>query len=381
MSGLCRVSEEDQSRRTQVAQAIARLQSRLQPFLPKASGGLIRLDDAATPGDATCRVDHLVTPAGAGRNPAGKQRGFADDPGSSSHRPNISGGQYTWWNSHPGQDVIAYRPNAEGAYRVWLSWGAGHATHTQDARYVLDRDGISTTRDDQIEIANVDQQQLADAQTDSDKVAPVNQALWSGLLNAGIHELAGSSVLFVRGGMTGSAITSDVLLLEPIGKMVDEETTATAPSFRQPVRAEHNIESLTPVEAKFIRLTVLETNSSQPCIDELEVFAGETNVALAERGAVATCSSSLPGYEIHQLQHVNDGLYGNSHSWISNEVGSGWVQIELPDTAIIDRIRMERDREGRVPRPSCDQLSHRNLARRSCVGVGCQFGGPIAVWK
>ena len=38
-------------------------------------------------------------------------------------------------------------------------------------------------------------------------------------------------------------------------------------------------------------------------------------------------SRALP---IHKLEHLNDGQYGNSHSWISNQAGRGWVQIELP---------------------------------------------------
>ena len=35
---------------------------------------------------------------------------------------------------------------------------------------------------------------------------------------------------------------------------------------------------------------------------------GKENLALAERGAVASASSLLPGYPIHQIKHLNDGL-------------------------------------------------------------------------
>jgi hypothetical protein len=115
---------------------------------------------------------------------------------------------------------------------------------------------------------------------------------------------------------------------------------------RPAVNARSNEELFEATAAKFIRFTIEETNSSQPCIDELEIFEGPINVALANAGATATCSGALPGYEIHKLEHINDGQFGNSHSWISNEPGRGWVQIELPRVCQIDRIVWARDREG-----------------------------------
>ena len=115
---------------------------------------------------------------------------------------------------------------------------------------------------------------------------------------------------------------------------------------RPPVTARGNEELFEPTAARFVRFTIQQTNASQPCIDELEIFSGTTNVALASNGAKATCSSALPGYEIHKLEHVNDGQFGNARSWISNESGQGWIQIELPEVATINRIVWARDREG-----------------------------------
>ncbi len=113
-----------------------------------------------------------------------------------------------------------------------------------------------------------------------------------------------------------------------------------------PVNPRHNVETFQPVRARFVRFVIEETSRSQPCIDELEVFAGDENVAAASRGARATASGSLAGYAIHELAHVNDGKYGNAHSWICDKP-TGWVQIELPETKTIDRIEWARDREGR----------------------------------
>ena len=122
---------------------------------------------------------------------------------------------------------------------------------------------------------------------------------------------------------------------------------SNASAQRPGVNARRNEDRFTPVEAKYVRFSILRTNSSQPCIDELEVFSGQNNVGLASAGAVATCSSSLPGYEIHKREHVNDGRFGNGRSWISNEPGRGWVQLEFPATVSIDRVVWGRDRNGK----------------------------------
>jgi hypothetical protein len=120
---------------------------------------------------------------------------------------------------------------------------------------------------------------------------------------------------------------------------------------RPAVSARANIDRFAPTRARFIRFTVLATSQSEPCLDELEVFATDGaagNLAAATRGAKATASSVYAGGEsaLHRLPHVNDGRYGNSRSWISAEPGSGWVQIELPESATVECVVWARDREG-----------------------------------
>jgi hypothetical protein len=115
------------------------------------------------------------------------------------------------------------------------------------------------------------------------------------------------------------------------------------------INSRHNVDIFTPVLARFVRFTVLATNDgNQPCLDEIQLFGPESdgNLALASRGAKATASSLLPGYPIHQIAHLNDGMWGNAHSWISNERGSGWAQIELPKPERISRLVWERDADG-----------------------------------
>ncbi len=121
------------------------------------------------------------------------------------------------------------------------------------------------------------------------------------------------------------------------------------------VSARANADTFPPVLAKFVKFTSLKTNNGQsPCLDELEVFGlDETrNLALSLEGAIATASSVLPDFESHQIHHLNDGRYGNSYSWISNEFES-WAKIELAEVAEINRVVWGRDRDGqftdRVP--------------------------------
>jgi hypothetical protein len=117
---------------------------------------------------------------------------------------------------------------------------------------------------------------------------------------------------------------------------------------RPPVNARENTDRFAPVKAKRVRFTIRATNNLEPCIDELEVFgAGEENLALARAGATATASGSNVSANRHELRFVNDGSYGNSRSWMSNEKGKGWVMIEFPAEQTIERVVWGRDREGK----------------------------------
>ena len=116
-----------------------------------------------------------------------------------------------------------------------------------------------------------------------------------------------------------------------------------------------NVVSFPAAEAKFVRFVVRATSGSQACIDELEIYGadGKRNLALVGDGAKASASSCLPGHAIHKIQHLNDGQYGNSHSWIAASAGAEWAQIELPRAVKVSKVIFSRDRQGqyrdRVP--------------------------------
>ena len=130
-----------------------------------------------------------------------------------------------------------------------------------------------------------------------------------------------------------------------IPKAVPSSPTARK-VLRPAVNSVRNEDRFAETEARFLRFTILASSGGEPCIDELEAGSGNVNLALASAGTKATASGSLAGYEIHKLEHLNDGRPGNARSWISSEAGKGWVQLEFPKAVRIDRVVWGRDREG-----------------------------------
>ncbi|MEX0938414.1 MAG: PSD1 and planctomycete cytochrome C domain-containing protein [Pirellulales bacterium] len=337
------LSPEDIHRRAMLRNRLADVDQQLSKYEPPASfGDVIVLDDGAA-----SRVTLHKPQAGQGVHPAGVDVGFADDLGDAGRLPNVSDGRYTWWENTSGEDLISYQPGVTGRWRIWLSWGRGFDTHDPRAQYVLDADGDLATRDDQQEVAVVDQQLDA---AGSGEI--VDTPLWSGFYDAGAFELHPGSRLALRGSTPGAAVTADVVVLERADDRADGIATSIPP-LRPPVHTSRNVDRFPPIEAKYVRLHISATNASEPCLDELEIYSTGSadepprNVALVSAGAVATSSGDYQGDPKHQLGHVNDGRYGNAWSWISNENGRGWVQIELPQAQRIERIVWGRDRQER----------------------------------
>lgn len=112
----------------------------------------------------------------------------------------------------------------------------------------------------------------------------------------------------------------------------------------------HCVERFAPLPARHVRFNIFKTTDLEPCIDELEIFTAGSeprNVALASGGARVSASGSMRSHPFHRLDHINDGVYGNEHSWIADQSTNVWVEIELPRTEIIDRIVWSRDRPER----------------------------------
>ena len=356
-----RAQRERMARAASLAPRIEALRAELARFEPRAFSTRTVVADELD----TDRAQHLAKSNGQGTNPDGAGRGEKNDVGDAHRVSNLSGGRYTWWDNAPGRDVLAYRPGVEGRFRTWISWGVhGSGVHTRDARYVFDRDGDLATRGDQSELARVDQYYPAGVHEGETPKRP----LWSGFLDIGVLEWGESSRLIVRGGETGTGITADVIVLQEPGEFAEAGSGSslpkrTPPRFRRPVNARGNVERFPATRAKFLRFTTLATvddNRHEPCIDELEVFTalpadavarGEStrNVAAASAGAVASSSGNYDDPVRHRLEHIHDGRYGNAQSWISNQRGGGWVQIEFAEPTDVDRVEWARDRTGKFP--------------------------------
>ena len=148
----------------------------------------------------------------------------------------------------------------------------------------------------------------------------------------------------VRNELT--AVEASLARFEPIAFIGDLEDEKHV--LRAAVNPRRNTDRFRPVEAKRLRFTISRTTDAEPCLDELEVYTAEPNprnIALANAGTKASASGVFPNSDIHKLEHINDGKFGNSHSWISNERGKGWVELEFPEPVMIERVVWGRDRE------------------------------------
>lgn len=122
------------------------------------------------------------------------------------------------------------------------------------------------------------------------------------------------------------------------------QTLAEARPLRPTVNWKLTTDRFTPQKARRLRFTTLATNGLEPCIDELEVIDVKgRNVA---REAKVTTSGNILVPDRHDPAHLNDGQYGNERSWLGNEDGRGWVELEFDDEHEITRVVWSRDREG-----------------------------------
>jgi len=332
--------EQRQEQAKRIRAELASVQRELRRFEPLARTARSVLLDNTPEASRAGDVEEIEKPRGVAPHASGTNRGEASDPGTIARLPNV-GGSYHWWSDVRDRAVFAYRPRVAGAFRVWISWGCGWHTHTRGATYLLDQDGDLATTNDQREIARVDQRMFADGTGEP----LANKPLWSGFRNAGVHPMTASTRLVVRADGSGDPVTADAVLFEEAA--ANDPPEPSTPHLRPQVDRGANVDHFAAVTARYVRFTVHETTDAEPCLDELEVFTAEAsprNVALASGGAKAISSGDFPSNEFHKLEHLNDGRYGNERSWISNERGQGWVEIELPESVAIDRVLWSRDR-------------------------------------
>lgn len=132
---------------------------------------------------------------------------------------------------------------------------------------------------------------------------------------------------------------------------VEQRREEIAARYRPPINSQGTEERFSPVRARFVRMTILETyNNGPPALDELEIWTdgfSPVNTALASRGAKASARATRSdgaGATFYHVEYLNDAKFDNV--WICAERGTGQVAIELPSLQTISRIVWSRDRLG-----------------------------------
>jgi len=126
------------------------------------------------------------------------------------------------------------------------------------------------------------------------------------------------------------------------------DTNERVNSLRPAINSFRNVDEFLPVEARFLRFSILGLSSHVACLDELEIYTPESeikNVALAVNGAIASSSNVKGDIDgVYFDGHLNDGVYGEQASWLSEAETERWIQIQFPRTIVIDRVIWSRDR-------------------------------------
>ena len=114
---------------------------------------------------------------------------------------------------------------------------------------------------------------------------------------------------------------------------------------RSAIHSDRNIDRFPPQKTRRLRFRIGQTNKYEPCIDEMEVYdTSGNNVASRSAQATATASGQIQSPNRHDLEFINDGVYGNSSSWMGDSRSDVWVQIEFPAETTIERVEWGRDR-------------------------------------
>jgi hypothetical protein len=147
-------------------------------------------------------------------------------------------------------------------------------------------------------------------------------------------------------------------------------TPVVAPR-RSPIQPQRNVDRFTPQTTTGLRFTILNTNRLEPCLDELEVWnlAGD-NVATPASAVQVRSSGDTVQPGVHELRFVNDGHYGNSSSWMSNEMGRGWIEYRWSEPQTVQAVVWGRDRTGQYQDRLATDYRVEVLVPGSAAGTG-----------
>ncbi len=125
-----------------------------------------------------------------------------------------------------------------------------------------------------------------------------------------------------------------------------EETT-----FRQVFAEKENEIAFEKTSVRFLKFAIYSSQSGAPAIDELLVFGEDNSQNLARKHVKQVAASScISGYEIHKIENINDGKFGNSSAWVAADIPSRdnpqWLLYEWDEPVEVVKVVYSRDREG-----------------------------------
>ena len=156
-----------------------------------------------------------------------------------------------------------------------------------------------------------------------------------------------------------------------------KEKLSGFPAWRQKA-VDRTTEHFTPVVAKYVRLTVFETDTKRngAAFDEIEIFSTPEggrpdNVARSRRGGKATSSGAW--VQAGKASVLIDSKYGGKSLWVSDKrpTPENWVQIELGASTKIDSLTWSRDRLLAAKNPKAHAI---RLATDYRIDVAMQPG-------
>ena len=115
--------------------------------------------------------------------------------------------------------------------------------------------------------------------------------------------------------------------------------------MRASVNAKRNVEQFRTDRARFVRITINATHSIRTLHRRVGDLCRATKTLPWPAAVRKRIFRGDFVHPLHKLQHINDGQYGNANSWIAKPRTGGWVQIELAEERLIDRIVWGRDRK------------------------------------
>ncbi|MDX1982432.1 MAG: DUF1553 domain-containing protein [Bryobacteraceae bacterium] len=139
---------------------------------------------------------------------------------------------------------------------------------------------------------------------------------------------------------------------------VKAQREAILARYRPAPDAQLTEEAFPAQKARLVRLAIDATSTGGPAaLEEIEVWSGQTNVALASAGAKVRASSvrrADDDAEAYSDQHLIDGRF--DRRWFPADGKPVTITVELPAEVAVQRVSWSRDRAG---------------------GFQGRFGGPI----